>query len=85
MRLEGHGINALGAVLVPWQKSLGYPGAFYGTTVAAAWTIDILIQRSFPLNLYTLVPFYAVGLVVLGLITYVPAHTLHPQKIRGSK
>ena len=77
MRLEGHGIKALGAVLVPWQKSLGYPGAFCGTTIAAASTIDILMQPSISLILYAPVPFYAVGFIVLGLITYVPALTLH--------
>lgn len=77
MRLEGHGIKALGAVLVPWQKSLGYPGAFCGTTIAAASTIDILMPPSISLILYAPVPFYAVGLIVLGLITYVPALTLH--------
>ena len=68
MRLEGHGIKALGTVLVPWQKSLGYLGAFCGTTIAAASTSLII---------YALLPFYALGLIVLGLITYVPALTLH--------
>ena len=77
MRLEAHGIKALGTVLVPWQKSLGYPGAFCGTTIAAASTIDILIPPSISLILYALLPFYALGLIVLGLITSVPALTLH--------
>ena len=77
MRLEGHGIKALGAVLVPWQKSLGYPGTFCGTTIAAASTIDTLIPPSTSLIIYALLPFYALGLIVLGLITYIPALTLH--------
>jgi len=53
--------TALGAVLVPWQKSLGYPGAFCGATIAAASTIDILIPPSIPLILYALVSNASIG------------------------
>ena len=53
--------TALGSVLVPWQKSLGYPGAFCGATIAAASTIDILIPPSIPLILYALVSSASIG------------------------
>jgi TRAP-type transport system large permease protein len=53
--------TALGAVLVPWQKKLGYPGAFCGATIAAASTIDILIPPSIPLILYALVSNASIG------------------------
>ena len=53
--------TALGAVLVPWQKALGYPGAFCGATIAAASTIDILIPPSIPLILYALVSNASIG------------------------
>ena len=52
---------ALGAVLIPWQKKLGYPGAFCGATIAAASTIDILIPPSIPLILYALVSNASIG------------------------
>jgi tripartite ATP-independent transporter DctM subunit len=47
--------TALGSVLVPWQKKVGYPPAFCGATIAASSTIDILIPPSIPLILYSLV------------------------------
>ncbi len=53
--------TALGSVLVPWQKSLGYPAAFCGATIAAASTIDILIPPSIPLILYALVSSASIG------------------------
>ncbi len=53
--------TALGAILVPWQKKLGYPGAFCGATIAAASTIDILIPPSIPLILYSLVSNASIG------------------------
>ena len=53
--------TALGAVLIPWQKKLGYPGAFCGATIAAASTIDILIPPSIPLILYALVSNASIG------------------------
>lgn len=53
--------TALGAVLIPWQKQLGYPPAFCGATIAAASTIDILIPPSIPLILYALVSNASIG------------------------
>ncbi len=53
--------TALGAVLIPWQKKLGYPAAFCGATMAAASTIDILIPPSIPLILYALVSNASIG------------------------
>ena len=53
--------TALGAVLIPWQKKVGYPPAFCGATIAAASTIDILIPPSIPLILYSLVSNVSIG------------------------
>jgi tripartite ATP-independent transporter DctM subunit len=53
--------TALGAVLIPWQKQLGYPPAFCAATIAAASTIDILIPPSIPLILYALVSNASIG------------------------
>lgn len=53
--------TALGSVLVPWQKKMGYPPAFCGATIAAASTIDILIPPSIPLILYALVSNASIG------------------------
>jgi len=53
--------TALGSVLVPSQKSLGYPGAFCGATIAAASTIDILVPPSIPLILYALISNASIG------------------------
>lgn len=61
--------TALGSVLVPWQKKVGYPAAFCGATIAAASTIDILIPPSIPLILYALVSNTSIGaLFVAGLL-----------------
>ena len=53
--------TALGSVLVPWQKKIGYPSAFCGATIAAASTIDILIPPSIPLILFSLVSNASIG------------------------
>jgi tripartite ATP-independent transporter DctM subunit len=44
--------SAIGSLLIPWQKRLGYPPAFSAATLAAAATIVILIPPSIPLILY---------------------------------
>jgi tripartite ATP-independent transporter DctM subunit len=46
--------SALGALLIPWQKRLGYPAAFCAATLAGAATIDILIPPSIPMILFAL-------------------------------
>ncbi|WP_298212957.1 TRAP transporter large permease [Acidovorax sp.] len=58
--------TALGSVLVPWQKKVGYPPAFCGATIAAASTIDILIPPSIPLILYSLVSNASIGALFLA-------------------
>lgn len=61
--------TALGAVLVPWQKKVGYPAAFCGATIAAASTIDILIPPSIPLILYSLISSASIAaLFVAGIL-----------------
>lgn len=44
--------SAIGSLLIPWQKSLGYPPAFSAATLAASATIVILIPPSIPLILF---------------------------------
>lgn len=46
--------SAIGSLLIPWQKKLGYPAAFSAATLAAAATIDILIPPSIPMILFAL-------------------------------
>jgi len=46
--------SAIGSLLIPWQKKLGYPPAFSAATLAAAATIDILIPPSIPMILFAL-------------------------------
>ncbi len=53
--------TALGSILIPWQKKVGYPKAFCGATIAASSTIDILIPPSIPLILYSLVSNVSIG------------------------
>lgn len=61
--------TALGSVLIPWQKSLGYPAGFCGATIAAASTIDILIPPSIPLILYALVSDASISaLFIAGIV-----------------
>jgi tripartite ATP-independent transporter DctM subunit len=44
--------SAIGSLLIPWQKRLGYPPAFSAATLAAAATIVILIPPSIPMILF---------------------------------
>ena len=46
--------SAIGSLLIPWQKRLGYPPAFSAATLAAAATIDIMIPPSTPMILFAL-------------------------------
>lgn len=46
--------SAIGSLLIPWQRRLGYPPAFSAATLASAATIDILIPPSIPLILFAL-------------------------------
>lgn len=47
--------SAIGSLLIPWQKRLGYPAGFAAATIASAATIDILIPPSIPFIIYALV------------------------------
>ncbi|WP_019561771.1 MULTISPECIES: TRAP transporter large permease [Caldimonas] len=44
--------TAIGALLLPWQRRLGYPPAFSAAALASSATISILIPPSIPLILY---------------------------------
>ncbi|MBL8360298.1 MAG: TRAP transporter large permease subunit [Rubrivivax sp.] len=61
--------SAIGSLLIPWQKRLGYPPAFSAATLAAAATIDILIPPSIPMILFALVSNTSVAaLFVAGIL-----------------
>src|SRR5215207_4408157 len=47
--------SALGSVLIPWQKSRGYPAGLCAANNATSAVIDILIPPSIPMILYALV------------------------------
>ncbi len=53
--------SAIGSLLIPWQKKLGYPPAFSAATLASAATIDILIPPSIPFILYALASGASIG------------------------
>jgi tripartite ATP-independent transporter DctM subunit len=44
--------SAIGSMLMPWHRRLGYPPAFSAATLAASATISILIPPSIPLILF---------------------------------
>ena len=47
--------SAIGSLLIPWQKRLGYPPASRPRPCRGRATIDILIPPSIPLILFALV------------------------------
>jgi TRAP-type transport system large permease protein len=61
--------SAIGSLLIPWQKKLGYPPAFSAATLASAATIDILIPPSIPFILYALASGASIGaLFIAGVL-----------------
>lgn len=46
--------SAIGSLMIPWHKRLGYPPAFSAATLASAATIDILIPPSIPMILFAI-------------------------------
>jgi TRAP-type transport system large permease protein len=61
--------SAIGSLLIPWQKRLGYPPAFSAATIASAATIDILIPPSIPFILFALTANASVAaLFVAGIL-----------------
>jgi TRAP-type transport system large permease protein len=61
--------SAIGSMLIPWLKRLGYPAPFAAGTLAAAATIDILIPPSIPMIVYALVSGASIGaLFVAGIL-----------------
>ena len=47
--------SAIGSLLMPWHRRIGYPMAFSAASLASAATIDIIIPPSIPMILYALV------------------------------
>jgi tripartite ATP-independent transporter DctM subunit len=61
--------SAIGSMLIPWQKKLGYPASFSAATLASAATIDILIPPSIPFIIYALASGASIGaLFVAGIL-----------------
>ena len=61
--------SAIGSLLIPWLKKMGYPSAFAAGSLAAAATIDILIPPSIPMIIYALVSSASIGaLFVAGIL-----------------
>jgi tripartite ATP-independent transporter DctM subunit len=61
--------SALGSVLIPWQRSRGYPAGLCAANNATSSVIDILIPPSIPMILYALVSNTSVAdLFVAGLL-----------------
>ena len=61
--------SALGSVLIPWQKSRGYPAGLCAANNATSSVIDILIPPSIPMILYALVSGTSVAdLFVAGML-----------------
>jgi len=61
--------SAIGSLLIPWLKQLGYPAPFAAGTIAAAATIDILIPPSIPMIIYALVSGASIGaLFIAGIL-----------------
>ena len=46
--------SAIGSLLMPWHRRLGYPMAFSAASLASAATIDIIIPPSIPMILYAM-------------------------------
>jgi TRAP-type transport system large permease protein len=46
--------SAIGSLIMPWHRRLGYPMAFSAASLACAATIDIIIPPSIPMILYAL-------------------------------
>ncbi|MEY5028250.1 MAG: hypothetical protein RLZ63_565 [Pseudomonadota bacterium] len=46
--------SAIGSLIMPWHRRLGYPMAFSAASLASAATIDIIIPPSIPMILYAL-------------------------------
>ncbi len=46
--------SAIGSLVMPWHRKLGYPMPFSAASLASAATIDIIIPPSIPLILYAL-------------------------------
>ena len=46
--------SAIGSLIMPWHRRLGYPMAFSAASLACAATIDIIIPPSIPMILFAL-------------------------------
>jgi tripartite ATP-independent transporter DctM subunit len=53
--------SALGSVLIPWQRRMGYPAGLCAANNATSAVIDILIPPSIPMILYAVVSGTSIG------------------------
>lgn len=61
--------SALGPVLIPWQKRMGYPAGLCAANNATSAVIDILIPPSIPMILYAVVSGVSIGdLFMAGIL-----------------
>jgi tripartite ATP-independent transporter DctM subunit len=61
--------SALGSVLIPWQRKLGYPAGLCAANNATSSVIDILIPPSIPMILYAVVSGVSIGeLFMAGIV-----------------
>ena len=61
--------SALGSVLIPWQRKLGYPAGLCAANNATSAVIDILIPPSIPMILYAVVSGVSIGdLFLAGVV-----------------
>lgn len=61
--------SALGSILIPWQKSRGYPAGLCAANNATSAVIDILIPPSIPMILFALVSGASVAdLFIAGIL-----------------
>jgi tripartite ATP-independent transporter DctM subunit len=61
--------SALGSVLIPWQRKLGYPAGLCAANNATSSVIDILIPPSIPMILYAVVSGVSIGdLFLAGIV-----------------
>src|SRR5258708_11818576 len=66
--------SAIGSLMIPWHRRLGYPPAFSAGTLAAAATIDILIPPSI-----SMIPF---ALSAHASIAALSANRIDPKSTR---
>ena len=58
--------TALGSVMIPWQKRVGYPAPFASAVNAASSTIGVIIPPSIPMVIYSSISGTSIGALFLA-------------------